>query len=73
MVESPRWLLNRGKTDKCIKELMKIMKSNRRRLPQGMFKQIKSLEPEVEKTYGFMSLFSTPRLAKVTIFLLIQG
>ncbi|XP_045478489.1 beta-alanine transporter isoform X2 [Harmonia axyridis] len=73
MIESPRWLLNRGKTDRCIKELVKIAMVNGRKIPKGMFKLLKSLEPEIEKTYGIMSLFSTPRLAKVTIFLLIQG
>lgn len=73
MIESPRWLLNRGKTDRCIKELVKIAMVNGKKIPKGMFKLLKSLEPEIEKTYGIMSLFSTPRLAKVTIFLLIQG
>ncbi|KAL3272918.1 hypothetical protein HHI36_014377 [Cryptolaemus montrouzieri] len=73
MVESPRWLLDRGKPELCLREMIKIAKINGRNPPQSMMYHLKHIKPEVESTYGVMSLFSTWALAKITLLLLIQG
>ncbi|KAK9883041.1 hypothetical protein WA026_001249 [Henosepilachna vigintioctopunctata] len=73
IVESPRWLLNRGKTDRCLREMIKIARGNGKPPPKSIFKKLADVEPDVEKTYGVMSMFSTFHLTKISLLLLIQG
>ncbi|KAF2886262.1 hypothetical protein ILUMI_19911, partial [Ignelater luminosus] len=67
MIESPRWLISKGKTARCIKELEKIAKANNTRLPEDAILSLADLAKDTEKVYGVMSLFSHWRLAKNTI------
>lgn len=71
IIESPRWLANRGKTIQCIKELEKIAKVNGTTVPTDALIMLKSdyKHSEDEKLYGVISLFSRWRIAKNTIIM----
>lgn len=75
MIESPRWLVNRGKYDKAAMYLNRIAKINNKSIKQPITgKLIQSMLPknsEPEKLYGMLSLFSGLRLAKNTIILML--
>lgn len=72
MIESPRWLINRGKLQKAAFYLNRIAKINKRPV-RVTPKMLQSMLPdeEPEKVYGMLSLFSGARLAKNTIMLLV--
>ncbi|XP_031637594.1 carcinine transporter [Contarinia nasturtii] len=72
MIESPRWLANRGKLDKAAHYLNRIAKINKKSIhltEKGLRTLIPNDEPE--KIYGMLSLFSGFRLAKNTTILII--
>ncbi|KAF2880324.1 hypothetical protein ILUMI_25837 [Ignelater luminosus] len=71
LIESPRWLISRGKTARCIKELQKIAKVNKTELPKDAILTLNLIAKDTEKVYGMMSLFSHWRLAKNTICIVI--
>lgn len=72
MIESPRWLVNRGKMDEAAFYLNRIAKINNKPINFNE-KVLRSLIPNVEpeKIYGMLSLFSGFRLAKNTTILII--
>lgn len=72
MIESPRWLANRGQLDKAAFYLNRIAKINNKSIRLDE-KVLRSMIPSVEqeKLYGMLSLFSGLRLAKNTIILII--
>lgn len=72
MIESPRWLVNRGKLDKAAYYLNRIAKVNNKKIDINE-KLLRSMLPveEPEKTYGMVSLFSGLRLAKNTIIIIV--
>lgn len=72
MIESPRWLANRGQLDKAAFYLNRIAKINNKSIRLDE-KVLRSMIPTVEqeKLYGMLSLFSGLRLAKNTIILII--
>jgi len=67
MIESPRWLANKGRLKQCAEELNKIAKINGRNI-KFTEKKLQEMLPkvEVETVYGMMSLFSAWRIAKNT-------
>lgn len=72
MIESPRWLTNRGRLDKAAEVLNHIAKINGKS-PEITEKLLRTALPttEPEKVYGMLSLFSGLRLAKNTVILII--
>lgn len=68
-IESPRWLANKGKTEKCVKELEKIAKVNNTKVPPRALYDLSKDENEEETVYGALSLFSQWRMAKNTSIL----
>lgn len=73
MIESPRWLANKGKYKRCAQQLQKIADVNgakvevTEKLIKEMFK-----DHEVEKVFGMASLFTSWRLAKNTSLMVIS-
>lgn len=67
MIESPRWLANKGKYKQCAKELQKIADINGTKIEvtESLIKEMLK-DHEVEKVYGIASLFKSPRLAICT-------
>lgn len=72
MIESPRWLINRGKFHRAAFYLNRIAKVNGKST-QITEKLLRSMLPneEPEKTFGILSLFSGFRLAKNTTILVV--
>lgn len=72
MIESPRWLINRGRLHRAAYYLNRIAKINKKPV-KVTAKMLQSMLPneEPEKVYGMLSLFSGLRLAKNTIMLLM--
>lgn len=72
MIESPRWLANRGRLDKAADVLNHIAQINGKSI-NITEKLLRSTLPsqEPEKVYGMLSLFSGIRLAKNTLILII--
>lgn len=72
MIESPRWLINRGRLGQAAFYLNRIAKINKKNV-QLNEKSLRAMLPreEPEKVYGILSLFSGFRLAKNTIILII--
>ncbi|XP_017787299.1 PREDICTED: organic cation transporter 1-like [Nicrophorus vespilloides] len=64
MIESPRWLANRGKASKCIRELETIARMNNTKVPDNIASILTKFNGEREKIYGIMGLFSSWRLTK---------
>lgn len=73
MIESPRWLANKGHLSKCVVQLQKIANINGKNVIISE-KMLSELLPKgkVENVYGMMSLFSGWRLAKNTV-LIVSG
>lgn len=71
MIESPRWLVNRGQLDKAAYYLNCIAKINKKSIRLDK-KQLQSLLPNdgPEKIYGMLSLFANFRLAKNTLIII---
>lgn len=71
MIESPRWLANKGKYKRCAAQLQKIAKVNGTKI-EVTEKLIKEMlkDHEVEKVYGMASLFTSWRLAKNTTLMI---
>jgi hypothetical protein len=64
--ESPRWLVAKGKTRKCLKVLNQIAKENGTSLPDNAMEILEKLGRRTEKVYGVFSLFSNWRLLRIT-------
>lgn len=73
MIESPRWLANKGMYKRCAEQLQKIAKVNGSKI-EITEKLIKEMlkDHKVEKVYGMASLFSSWRLAKNTTLMVIS-
>ncbi|XP_023703458.1 solute carrier family 22 member 5 isoform X2 [Cryptotermes secundus] len=67
--ESPRWLVAKGKTRKCLKVLNQIAKENGTSLPENTMETLQKLERRKEKVYGVLSLFTNRRLLRITILI----
>lgn len=67
--ESPRWLVAKGKTRKCLKVLHQIAKENGTSLPDNALEILEKLERRKEKVYGVLSLFSNWRLLRNTVLI----
>lgn len=67
--ESPRWLITKGKTNKCLSVLKQISKENGTSLPENTMEILKKLEIRQEKVYGVASLFSNWRLLRNTLLI----
>jgi hypothetical protein len=67
--ESPRWLVAKGKTKKCLRVLKQIAKENGTSLPDNALEILRKLERRKEKVYGVLSLFSNWRLLRITILI----
>jgi MFS transporter, OCT family, solute carrier family 22 (organic cation transporter), member 4/5 len=72
MIESPRWLANKGHYARCAVELGKIAKINGKKV-EYTEKSLRDLMPDndVETVYGMASLFTGWRLAKNTVLIVI--
>ncbi|XP_063704985.1 carcinine transporter-like [Culicoides brevitarsis] len=64
LIESPRWLGNKGKYDRCAKELQKIADINGTniKVTEVMIKEMLK-DHKVEKVYGMASFLTSKRLA----------
>lgn len=72
IIESPRWLASKGKIKRCVKELSKIARINKTKLPEEIeMKLQKIINTNNEKVYGVMSLFSSWRLTVNGILVII--
>ena len=72
MIESPRWLANKGRLKHCAVELNKIAKINGKNIEITEKNLIEKLpKQDVEVVYGMMSLFIVWRIAKNTIIIVI--
>lgn len=71
MIESPSWLVSVGKTENALKQLEAIAKSNKRTVPLDVRNKLK-MKRKKESVYGFMSLFSSWRLAKNSCMVIIN-
>ncbi|XP_022905602.2 organic cation/carnitine transporter 2 [Onthophagus taurus] len=72
MIESPRWLFNKGKRKKCLMAMRKIGKINGVDVGDELESMVligNELKPE--KVYGAMSIFSHWRFAKNSIILIM--
>jgi Sugar (and other) transporter. len=67
--ESPRWLVAKGKTNKCLSVLKQIAKANGTSLPDNAMEILKKLERRQETVYGVASLFSSCRLLRNTVLI----
>lgn len=70
MIESPRWLIYRGKLTEAAFYLNRIAKINKKSIKFDE-EMLKTMIPndEPDKVYGMLSLFIGYRLAKNTILL----
>lgn len=73
MIESPRWLVNRGQLDKAAFYLNRIARINNKPI-KFTEKMLRTMLPneQPEKVHGMLSLFSGFRLAKNTLLLIIS-
>lgn len=71
MIESPRWLASQGKTLRCIQQLKVIAKVNGTTVPEDAIISLGKKADSQERSFGVMSLFSSWRLAKNTLMLII--
>lgn len=64
MIESPRWLGNKGKYKRCAKELQKIADINdtKIKVTESLVKEMLK-DHKIEKVYGMASLFTSKHLA----------
>jgi len=70
LIESPRWLANKGYLGRCANELNKIAKINgKETLITEKWLQEQLKDHNVEKVYGMASLFTSWRLAKNTMLM----
>lgn len=71
IIESPRWLASRGKIAKCVKELEKIARMNGTKVPENAAMQLQKMNYGTEKTFGIIRLFSSWRLTKNSILIMV--
>ncbi|XP_065157786.1 organic cation transporter 1-like [Atheta coriaria] len=73
IIESPRWLVSKGKVDRCIKELQSVANANKTEMPTDVEKMLlihcdmNSNRKHENRILGF---FSSPRLVKNAILLM---
>jgi hypothetical protein len=67
--ESPRWLVAKGKTKKCLSVLKQIAKENGTLLPDNSLEILEKLERRREKVCGYASLFSSWRLLRNSVLI----
>ncbi|XP_065157057.1 organic cation transporter 1-like [Atheta coriaria] len=74
IIESPRWLASKGKITRCIKELRNVAKANKTELPSDIEEVLIKYcqENSQGKHQSIFALFSSPRLTKNTILLLLS-
>ncbi|XP_019873308.2 solute carrier family 22 member 21 isoform X2 [Aethina tumida] len=68
MIESPRWLANKGKIDRALKQLKEIRKINKTSLSSELVSNLRSLKKIDEETSSsLLNLFKNKTIAKITI------
>ncbi|GLH06711.1 Uncharacterized protein GBIM_12174 [Gryllus bimaculatus] len=67
--ESPRWLASRGETGRCREVLEYIARVNGTQLPPETDAVLERIAGQREKSFGLASLFSSRRLAVVTVLI----
>lgn len=72
MIESPRWLANRGKVKACLSQLRIVAEGNGTTVPEDAVEILGGTSRKPESGYGLISLFSSWRLAKNTLMLIIS-
>ena len=71
MPESPRWLASRGRVEDTVKVLKYIAKVNKTQIPANTYSVLEKIASKKESVYGFASLFSSLRLAKNTLAIIV--
>lgn len=73
MIESPRWLWIKGRSNECIKQLRIIAKYNNRKLKQETEKNLRPY-PTIRNSQAFgpLALFSGWKIALNTVLQLIM-
>ena len=72
--ESPRWLLGRpGRTKESVEVFKQMAKVNKKPIPKDMEARLQNIAEKIQeqKTWGYISLFTTWGLASKTILLSI--
>ncbi|TRY71792.1 hypothetical protein TCAL_01051 [Tigriopus californicus] len=69
--ESPRWALTKNKVEKAKFTLRAMATVNKTEVPSNMTEKLTLVaeKMQAEKSYGYISLFSKPNMAKKTFFL----
>ena len=71
--ESPRLLLTQGKVEKAGKIIRKIIKVNKKEIPDHFDTELKDIAKEIseEQTFGVLTLFKTKRMSYYTFLMSI--
>lgn len=74
LIESPRWLANKGHVKKCIETLRKIAKVNNTTISPSQIErleQLNEIQEQKSNLPGFIALFQSESMVKVTILNMI--
>ena len=74
--ESCRWLMSKGEKDKTIKILKKIAKTNKKTVPDEVWKDVAKLCDKIKanedsNNYTYLDLFRTANMRKITFLVIV--